>query len=112
MSEQAGQNVMAILPDALRDNERRVGIKAAENFHAHLLRIDEAMALRFVEGMRAHHAPAFGFKRSRDDGLHLHLFRPALLVGGRAEVAAGHEVNVTRFEPYRCLHECRAGRLA
>jgi hypothetical protein len=60
MREQAVEQVMAVLPDALGDNERCVGVQLAEHFHAHLLRINETRASSPVIGMRANGLPAFG----------------------------------------------------
>jgi len=62
MGGQAGQNVMAILPDALRDNQRGDRVEPAEHLDAHLLRVKEAVLLLFVEGVCAHDGPALVFQ--------------------------------------------------
>src|SRR5215470_3615797 len=85
---------MAVLPNAFGNDERGIGIKLAEDFHAHLLRIDEAMLLYLVEWMGAHDVPAFGFKGFGEYGFHFGLFGPAFLICGKAKVAVGEEVGV------------------
>ena len=45
MGEQAGQHVVAVLPDAFRHDQRRLRIELAEHLHAHLLGVDEAVLL-------------------------------------------------------------------
>ena len=59
MRDQAGEDVMAVLPDRLGDDERRVGGNVAEDFHAVLLAVDEAVAFLLVEGMGALDRAAF-----------------------------------------------------
>lgn len=104
MREQSVENVMAVLPDAFGDDERRVRVKLAKDLHAHLLRIDEAVAPGLVERMRADDGPALGLERLDEDGFHRGLGGPAFLVGRSAKVAIGHEVNVTRLEWCWSLH--------
>jgi hypothetical protein len=94
MGEQTAEDMMAILPNAFGDNERGIGIELAKDFHAHLLGIDEAMLLFFVERMGAYDLPAFGFEGFGEDSFHFGLFRPAFLVCGKAKVAIGEEIGV------------------
>ena len=94
MGGQAGQDVMAVLPDALGHDQRGIRVELAEHLHAHLLRINEAVLLLLVERMRAHDRPALGFQGLGEDGFHLRLLGPAFLVGREAQVAAGNQVNV------------------
>ena len=98
MREQAGQHMMAVLPDALGHDQRRVRVQLAKNLHAHLLRINEAVLLFAVIRMGAHHRPALGLERPGQRGLHLGLLGPAFLVGGKAQVAVGHQIDVFGFE--------------
>ena len=43
MGGEARQNMVAVLPDGLGDDERRVGVDLGEDFHAVLLAVDEAV---------------------------------------------------------------------
>ncbi len=95
MGVKPGQDVMAVLPDGFGHDQRGAGIEFAEDFHAHLLGIDEAVLFGRVKGMGADAGPAFGFEGLGEEGLHFGLDGPAFLVGGQAQVAAGHEVNVS-----------------
>ena len=105
MGGQAGQHVMAVLPDALGHDQRGVRVEFAEDLHAHLLRINEAVLLLLVEGMRAHDRPAFGLEGLGEDGFHLRLLGPAFLVGREAQIAAGDQVNVFGFHSHRYFEE-------
>ena len=98
MGGEAGQHVVAVLPDGLGHDQRGRRIEFAEDLHAHLLRINEAVLLLLVEGVGAHDGPAFGFQGLGEGGFHLRLLGPALLVGGKAQVAAGNKVNVLGCE--------------
>ena len=53
MAAQPGQDVVAVLPDRLGDDERGVAVDAGEHVHAHALAGDEAVATRRVDGMAA-----------------------------------------------------------
>jgi hypothetical protein len=94
MGGQAGQDVVAVLPDGLGHNQRGVRVEVAEHPHAHFLGVNEAMLLLFIEGVRAHDLPAFGSQSLDEHGFHLRLLRPALLVGGKPQITAGHQVNM------------------
>ena len=104
MGEQAVEQVMAVLPDALRDDERRAGVQLAEHLHAHLLRINEPVLLGRVVGMCANGLPTFGLEGRDKHGFHPGLFRPAFLVGTEAQVAVGHQTNLLRFQSLGRLH--------
>ena len=43
MAEQAGEDVMAVLPDGLDDDERGGGVDGGEDIHSHALVEDEAV---------------------------------------------------------------------
>ena len=77
---QAGQQMLAVLPDTFDDDQRRLGVERAENFQAHFLRIDETVAPGFVVGMGPDASPAFGLESASHDLFHSRLFRPAFLV--------------------------------
>ena len=87
------------------DDERLIGIELAENFQAHLLRIDEAVLLGRVELMRAKDLPAFASQGVREFVLHFRLFRPAFLVGGEPQIAIGYQISVEGFERRLILHD-------
>ncbi len=69
MGGQAGQYVMAVLPDALGDNQRGAGVQLAEHLDAHFLGVNEAVLLLLVEGMGANDGPAFGFQGPGEERL-------------------------------------------
>ena len=80
------QNVMAVLPDRLDHDQRRVRRNPAEDLHAVLLAVDESVPLYGVAGVPAAHVTAFAA-----DGIHhgffgLRLRRPAPLVGRQAQI--------------------------
>lgn len=108
MSEQTTENVMAILPDTFGNDKGGIGIKFAEDFHAHFLGIDEAMLLLFVERMGADDGPAFRLEGFGEDAFHFGLFGPAFLVGDNAKIAVGDEINLFRFEALHILFEAEA----
>jgi hypothetical protein len=72
--------MMRVLPDGLRHDKRRVRVDAGEDPHSFLLRIDEAVLLLRVEGMRAHEAEAACFYGAGERLLHFMLRLPAGLV--------------------------------
>ena len=104
MGGQAGQDVMAVLPDAFRHNHRGVRVELAEHRDAHLLGVKEAVLLLFVERMCTHDGPAFGLQGLGENGFHFRLLGPAFLVGRKPQIAAGHQVNVLGFECWYCFH--------
>ena len=90
--DQAGQDVVRILPDGLGDDQRRVGVDRPEDLHAVLLAVDEAVPLgRGRRDGRAGPCTPSWANAARDLRLHGGLRRLALLVGGGAQVAAGDE---------------------
>ena len=93
MGGEPREDVMRILPHRFRHDERRIRRHFAKNFDTHPLRVDEAVALRFIERMRALHAPSFFGKRAPQRRFHLTLRRPADLIRGDAQVAAGDETD-------------------
>jgi hypothetical protein len=91
--DQAGKEVMRILPDALGDNERCGGINPGEHSHALFLRGDEAMINILLEGVGADELVA---KRGNNLGqlfFHGGLGRPAFFIGRLAEVAVGDQID-------------------
>jgi len=93
MGAKAGEDVVAVLPDGLGDDEGRVGGDVAEDFHAVLLAVDETVAFLFVEGVGAPDGKAFAFDGGDEAFFHGVLGGLAGLVGGGAEVAAGDEID-------------------
>ncbi len=107
MREQAGQQVMAILPNALGHDQRRRWVQLAEYLDAHFLRINKTMFLLRVERVSPDALPAFGLQSPAKDRFHSGLFRPAFLVGRQAKIAIGHQIDVLGFEPCSRFHTRR-----
>src|SRR5437867_11732674 len=80
---------MAVLPDSLDDNQRRIRRNTAEDLHAPLLAVDEAMLFGGIARMPAPDLDAFGANGGHDRLLGAGLRRPALLVRGKPQIAAG-----------------------
>src|SRR5258707_4636970 len=104
MRAQAGQNVMAVLPYALSNDQRHVRVELAKHFHPHLLRINEPVLLDRVKAMTSHKLAAFPLQSVREDALHPRLFRPGLLIGTQAQIAISHQINLSAFESLVCFH--------
>jgi hypothetical protein len=51
--------MVAVLPDRFGDNQRGAGIKVAEDFHAHFLRINETVVFGGIEMVGADEVPTF-----------------------------------------------------
>ena len=66
MAAQPGEDVMAVLPDRLGDDERRVAVDAREDVHAHALAGDEAVARAGIDRMRPADGRAVTRERGRD----------------------------------------------
>src|SRR5215468_9255089 len=98
MGKQSMEQVMAVLPDTLGDDERRVGVELAKHLHPHFLGVNEAMLLPWVVRVSADDLPTFRLQRRGEDSFHFRLFGPALLIGGETKIAVGHQVNVFRFQ--------------
>ena len=82
MRIQPVQHVMAVLPDRLDHDQRRVRRNLAEDLHPVLLAVDESVLLHGVAGVPAAHLAAFAADGVHDGLFGLRLRRPALLVGG------------------------------
>src|ERR1043166_3041534 len=92
--KQARQKVLAVLPYALRHNQRRFGIQPAKDLHPHLLRINETVLLPLVIRMRPNRRPPLSLESLRQNRFHLRLLRPAFLIGGKPQIAVGHQVSL------------------
>jgi hypothetical protein len=99
---QAGEYVMAVLPDGLDDHKRGLGGNAGKDVHAPALVVDEAMALRRVHAVRTLDLPAKLVEGCGELALDLLLHVPGLHVGGQAKVAARHGVDRLRFSGWLC----------
>ena len=60
MGGEPGQHVMAVLPDGFDDDQRRIWRDVAEDLHAALLAVDEAVLFDGIVGMAAADFAAFG----------------------------------------------------
>jgi hypothetical protein len=90
---QAGEQVVAVLPDRHRGDDRRVLCDFREHIHAHALRGDEAVLLRRVVRVGTHHFDTFTFEGGGDLFFHGFLRGPADLVGRKAQVARCNKVS-------------------
>ncbi len=101
MAAQPGQHMMAVLPDGLGHDQRRVGMDVLEDLHPHALAGDEAVAGGGVVGVGAPHGHAGAGECVADLALHLFLRWPADLIGGQAQIAAGDQQRLMRAERLR-----------
>ena len=81
MAEQAGEDMVAVLPDGLGDHEGRVGVDGGEDIHSHALVGDEAVLEVVAVGMGAADIEALCGEGRNDGVLGLGLGGPADLVG-------------------------------
>ena len=91
--DQSAEHVVRILPDRLGYDDGRFGVNVGEDFHAFLLRGDEAVLLFVAVLMGADDGIAFRFDGLSEGVFHLLLSGPAFLIGGKPKVAAGDEVH-------------------
>ena len=94
MGEESLQEMVAVLPDSLGNDDRGVLGDVAEDLHAVLLAVDEAVAFHRIEAVTAADRAAFLFNYLDQQGLHGLLRLLAFLVGGGAEIAVGDEDDV------------------
>jgi len=85
--------MMRVLPHSLGDDERRVRVNAAKDLDALPLAGDEAVLLFGIVRMRAPRFPTLGLEGFGERVLHGFLRRPASLVGGKAEIATGDDLD-------------------
>ena len=95
MREQAGENMMRVLPNGFSDDERRFRVDRAEDFHAFFLRLNEAVLLIRLVRVRANEFVAFALDGLAKGGFHLFLRGPADLICGEAEIATGDEKDLS-----------------
>ena len=91
MAEQAGQNMVRVLPRGRGEYESGVWMDLHEDVHPHALRRDEAVLFRLVIGMGAEQLEALPGEGSGQLLFHLPLRGPALPVGAKPQIAAGDE---------------------
>ena len=89
----SGEDVVAVLPHGLGHNDRRVGMDLHENVHARALIIDEAVPQILAVRVRAAQRKPLGPQGFGELLFHLRLSRPADLICGLAQVAAGDQQN-------------------
>ena len=92
MVDERGREVVRVLPGGEQHDQRRVGVEAREHVAALALGADEAVALVGLQRVRAPHPLAeAGDEDLLQLGLELLLDRPALGVGGLAQVGVGDQ---------------------
>ena len=96
MRIQAVQQVMAILPDGLHDNQRRLRRNFAKDFHTAFLAIDETMLFRRIVAMAAAHLASLAADGLENGVLGLSLGGPTHLISGQAQIPVGDQND--RFE--------------
>ena len=95
---EAGQDMMAVLPDGFGHDQRRGGIQAPKHFHPHLLGVYEPVLFLGIVRMRANRGPSLRPNRPRQQRFHPRLLGPAFLVGRQPQVAARDQIKLLRFE--------------
>ena len=80
MRRETRQYMLAVLPDTLRHNQRRIRIHRPKHLHPALLRVNEAVLLLAVVDVGAYRRPARSLERLGQRRLHFRLLRPANLV--------------------------------
>ena len=98
MRKQAMEQMMAVLPNRFRNDQRRLRVHAPKHLHTHLLRINEAVSLAFVELMGPHYCPPLRFQSRFQHAFHLLLLRPTFLVRRQTQVTVGHQINLARLQ--------------
>ncbi len=110
MIAQSRQNVMAVLPDQLRHDQLGVRVDVLENVHPHPLAGDEPVFFDRIVGMPAPDGDALASKRLDHPPFHIGLRRPAGLIGGKTQVAAGDEDRFIGSDGFRLFewwhHSC------
>jgi hypothetical protein len=91
MADEACEDVVAVLPDGLDDDEGGVGVDGGEDIHTHALVEDKAVLEVVAVGMGAADLEALGGEGLDDGALGLGLGGPADLVGRLTQIAAGDE---------------------
>src|ERR1035438_4252998 len=93
VAEQAGEKVMAVLPDGLANHYRRMERDIAEDLVPVFLAIDETVLPLGIVGMGAVNLTAFTADGLHDRLLGLVLGRPALAISGKPQIAARNEID-------------------
>ena len=88
MADQAGKNVVGVLPDRLGHDDRRARVDLGEDLEAFLLAGNEAVLAGWVIWVGALDLDVAGRQRLDDLLLHRGLRRPAGFVGALAQIAA------------------------
>ena len=114
VSDEAGQDVVGVLPHRLGDDDRRAQVDLREDLEALLLARDEPVLARRVVRVRPLHLDVERVQRRDDLPLHRFLRRPADFVGALAQIAARRQKNlfprghaITSHHPYRSANSDR-----
>ena len=101
MRDQAAQHVVRVLPDRLGDDDGRLGIEAGKDVHSLALRGEKAVLLLLAIMVGADDRITLGLDGAGQGFFHLFLGRPAFLIGGEPQIAAGDEVDLFFAKPLR-----------
>ena len=93
MANQAGKNVIAVLPDSFGNHDRRIRMDVLEYIHPHALAIDKSMLEALIVRMSAAQGISLSTERFDELRFHLLLRRPAHLVCRLAKISAGDQQN-------------------
>ncbi len=88
MANEAGKDVVGVLPHRLGDDDRQIRVDLREDLEPLFLAGDEAVAEGGIVGVRALDLDAEPVKRRDDLLLHRFLRGPAGFVGALAQIAA------------------------
>src|SRR5262249_41717967 len=91
MAAQACEDMMTVLPDRFSDDQWRVRVNAGKNIHPLALAGNKAMLLDRIVWMTSFDGHTFTGEGFDDSAFGFGLRRPARLIRGKTQVAAGDE---------------------
>ena len=91
MGDEAGEDMVAVLPDGLYDDEGRCGVDGGEDVHAHALAADEAVFAHRIVCVSAAKHHALLEKRRLEHVFEIRLSGPADFIGRLAQVSIGDQ---------------------
>jgi len=93
MSQESRQDMVTVLPNGLRHDERSVWWDIQKHFHPILLTINKPVPFRRIKSVRTFQRPAFSFQRRLNLQLHRSLGSFTFLIRGLAQITVGKEVD-------------------